>query len=156
MVNLSQLLNCVKLERMGFHGPPSGTTELDDALALVMERMRGKFMERLRAAELTPPTAITLKLLHHAGPQPLRAVAQHFNIDASAVTWIADRLESRGLAVREPDPTDRRVKLLTITAAGRTLADSLHGGCADEFAGIAALSAGDRTELARLLRIAFA
>jgi DNA-binding MarR family transcriptional regulator len=133
----------------------TGTTELDDALGLVLDRMRGKFIERLRAVDLTPPSAITLKLLVQNGPMPLRAVADHFNIDASAVTWIADRLETRGLAVREPDPDDRRVKLLTITAAGRSMARSLHGGC-DEFPGIAALSAADRSELARLLRLAFA
>ncbi len=78
-----------------------GPTELDDAWALALDRMRGRFMERLRAADLTPPLAITLKLLHHDGPMPLRAVANHFNMDASAATWLADRLESRGLAVRD-------------------------------------------------------
>lgn len=119
------------------------------------ERMRSKFIERLRAVDLTPPTAITLKLLYHDGPMPLGAVANHFNIDASAVTWIADRLESRGFAVREADPADRRVKLLTITDAGRAMADSLRGGCADEFPGIATLSAAERKQLTDLLRRAF-
>jgi len=130
-------------------------SEVDDALALVLDRMRGSFLERLKAVELTPPLAITLKILYHEGPQPLRAIAEHFNIDASAVTWIADRLESRGLAVREASRDDRRVKLLTITKEGRALADSLHN-CSHQFPGIAALSAADQSELIRLLRLAFA
>jgi DNA-binding MarR family transcriptional regulator len=38
--------------------------------------------------------------------------------DPSFVTGIADMLEKRGLAVREPDPADRRVKRLVLTSAG--------------------------------------
>src|SRR5581483_12334489 len=38
--------------------------------------------------------------------------------DPSFVTGVADMLEKRGLAVREPDPADRRVKRLVLTSAG--------------------------------------
>jgi DNA-binding MarR family transcriptional regulator len=38
--------------------------------------------------------------------------------DASNATWIVDRLEERGLAERTPSPTDRRVKLVVLTALG--------------------------------------
>jgi len=129
-------------------------SELDDALSIVLERMRRTFIPRLRAVDLTPPTAITLRLLS-AGPLPLGLVAEHFNIDASAVTWIADRLESRGLAVRESSPNDRRVKLLTLTDEGRALVTTLQPR-ATEFPGIATLSATERKQLADLLRRAFA
>lgn len=128
-------------------------SELDDVLSLVLDRMRGMFLGRVRDVDLTPPSAITLKLLSRA-PMPLRAVAEHFNIDASAVTWIADRLESRGLAVRASSPTDRRVKLLTITDAGRVLASTVHAS-STAFPGIAKLSAAERKQLAALLRRAF-
>ena len=95
-------------------------SELDDALSLVLDRMRSTFITRIREFDLTPPTAITVKLLAK-GPIPLGLIADHFNIDASAVTWIADRLQSRGLAVREPSPNDRRVKLPPLTDQGRAL-----------------------------------
>ncbi len=129
-------------------------SELDDALSLVFDRMRSTFMTRIREVDLTPPTAITLKLLAR-GPMPLGVVAEHFNIDASAVTWIADRLESRGLAAREPSPNDRRVRLLTLTDKGRALVTGLDA-CSDAFPGIATLSATERKQFADLLRRAFA
>jgi len=132
----------------------SKVSELDDALSLVLDRMRAMFLGRLRDVDLTPPSAITLKLLSYE-PMPLGAVAQHFSIDASAVTWIADRLESRGLAVRASSPTDRRVRLLTITDAGRALVNTLHA-CSAAFPGFATLSAAERKQLTALLRRAFA
>src|SRR5215211_7841794 len=40
------------------------------------------------------------------------------DLDASNATWIVDRLEERGLAERRTIPTDRRVKLVVLTAKG--------------------------------------
>ncbi len=48
----------------------------------------------------------------------MKELAQHMSCDASFVTTIADTLERRGLARREPSPRDRRVKNLVLTAAG--------------------------------------
>lgn len=141
--------------RRSTEGKVSGkVNELDDVLSLVLDRMRAMFLARLREVDLTPPSAITLKLLSHE-PMPLGAVAEHFNIDPSAVTWIADRLESRGLATRASSPTDRRVKLLTITDDGRALVNTLHA-CSTAFPGFATLSAAERKQLTALLRRAFA
>ncbi|WP_327070310.1 MarR family transcriptional regulator [Kitasatospora sp. NBC_01250] len=52
-------------------------------------------------------------------PVPMRALAGRLGCDASNVTGIVDRLESLGLARREAAATDRRVKIVTITEAGR-------------------------------------
>ena len=41
--------------------------------------------------------------------------------DPSFVTNIADQLEKRGLATRESDPADRRVKRIALTPAGLEL-----------------------------------
>jgi DNA-binding MarR family transcriptional regulator len=41
--------------------------------------------------------------------------------DPSFVTNIADQLEKRGLATRESDPADRRVKRIVLTPAGLEL-----------------------------------
>jgi MarR family transcriptional regulator, organic hydroperoxide resistance regulator len=48
----------------------------------------------------------------------MKELAQHMSCDASFVTTIADTLERRGLARREPSPRDRRVKNLVLTAEG--------------------------------------
>lgn len=48
----------------------------------------------------------------------MRELAQHMGCDASFVTTIADALERRGLARREPSLRDRRVKNLVLTPEG--------------------------------------
>src|SRR6266700_6430068 len=49
---------------------------------------------------------------------PMRDLAGRLQCDPSNVTFLADRLEERGLLERRPDPSDRRVKLLALTPAG--------------------------------------
>jgi MarR family 2-MHQ and catechol resistance regulon transcriptional repressor len=46
--------------------------------------------------------------------------------DKSNVTGIVDRLERLHLVTRTPDPHDRRVILITLTAEGQHLRDSLN------------------------------
>jgi DNA-binding MarR family transcriptional regulator len=46
-------------------------------------------------------------------------LAEHWGCDASYVTSVVDGLQERGLAVRQPDPTDRRVRTIVLTAEGR-------------------------------------
>ncbi|MFJ3925315.1 MarR family winged helix-turn-helix transcriptional regulator [Streptomyces sp. NPDC090022] len=53
------------------------------------------------------------------GPLPMRGLAALLVCDASNVTGIVDRLEARELVRREPDPSDRRVKNVVATDAGR-------------------------------------
>jgi DNA-binding MarR family transcriptional regulator len=48
----------------------------------------------------------------------MKELAQHMGCDASFVTTIADTLERRGLAHREPSLRDRRVKNLVLTPEG--------------------------------------
>jgi len=55
----------------------------------------------------------------------MRRIADHLHAEPSNVTAIIDRLESRGLVERSPDPGDRRVKLVAATAAGRTVTADL-------------------------------
>jgi DNA-binding MarR family transcriptional regulator len=52
----------------------------------------------------------------------MRQLARRLGCDYSYVTPLVDALESRGLAVRQPHPTDRRVKVIELTAKGLELA----------------------------------
>lgn len=54
-----------------------------------------------------------------ARPVPMRELAVELRCDPSNITGIADRLEQRELVRREPDPADRRVKLLVATSRGK-------------------------------------
>ncbi|WP_246018729.1 MarR family winged helix-turn-helix transcriptional regulator [Saccharothrix australiensis] len=49
------------------------------------------------------------------------ALGQALGLDKTTLTAELDRLERAGLVVREPDPTDRRVRVPVITERGRTV-----------------------------------
>jgi DNA-binding MarR family transcriptional regulator len=63
-----------------------------------------------------------LRRLDANGPTPMSRLAERMNCEASNLTGLVDRLESRGLVERRPDPEDRRVRVLALTAAGTQLA----------------------------------
>ncbi len=67
---------------------------------------------------LTPPHVKALLSLDPDEPRPMRWLAEEFRCDASFVTAIVDRLEERHLVERRPHATDRRVKVVAITAEG--------------------------------------
>lgn len=65
-----------------------------------------------------------LYLLETRGPSRLTEIAEHFAFAPRSITEAVDNLERDGLAAREPDPTDRRAKLVTITPAGQAAIDA--------------------------------
>lgn len=67
---------------------------------------------------LTPNDARALSSLDEEAGRTMRELANDWSIDASTATWIVDRLEAKGLAARRAHPTDRRVKLVSLTPAG--------------------------------------
>src|SRR5690348_18063334 len=54
-------------------------------------------------------------------PLAMKDLGRRMHCDPSFITSIADTLEKHGLAAREPDPADRRVKRLVLTPAGAEL-----------------------------------
>ncbi|MGZ4675849.1 MAG: MarR family winged helix-turn-helix transcriptional regulator [Acidimicrobiia bacterium] len=87
----------------------------------VMDACRVSFLDIARRFDLTPGEMRALGALDPEHAQPMGALAGELRCDASNVTWLADRLEERGLVERRTDPSDRRVKTLALTDAGRTL-----------------------------------
>jgi DNA-binding MarR family transcriptional regulator len=82
----------------------------------------------LAALELTVPLADALWALGATEePQPRRALAERLHCDPSNVTFLADRLEERGLITRVADPADRRVKALALTDEGRAVRERFAG-----------------------------
>src|SRR4051812_8585959 len=74
-------------------------------------------------------------------------------LTSSGTTKRLDRLERAGLVAREPDPSDRRGTLIALTARGRERIDAVTDAhLANEARLLAALSAGEREQLAALLR----
>ena len=52
-------------------------------------------------------------------------MARGIGCDPSYITALVDDLDERGLASREPAPDDRRVKIIVLTEAGRSLATEI-------------------------------
>ena len=70
---------------------------------------------------LTSIQAITLLLLDENHPRPMKSFGKLYHCDASNVTGIVDGLEQRGLAERQNDLEDRRIKVVCITPAGKRM-----------------------------------
>ncbi|MBB1260257.1 MarR family transcriptional regulator [Streptomyces sp. OF8] len=126
--------------------------EVVDLIGEIVARFHREYDEAAAAWGLTGAQARVLALLT-AGPTPMRRLAQQLKCEPSNVTGIVDRLESRGLAERRPDDTDRRVKLAAATPEGLAMATRLRDTLGDFAAApLAALSPADRTTLRDLLR----
>ncbi len=61
------------------------------------------------------------------GQTPINKVAEALGIRPNAATGIIQRLVDRGLIERHEDPSDRRIRLLTVTERGFALIDELSG-----------------------------
>jgi DNA-binding MarR family transcriptional regulator len=81
---------------------------------------------------------------------PMRDLADRLQCDPSNVTFLADRLEERGLIERRPDLADRRVKLLALTPAGLAVRMRIVHAAATR-SPLARLSPADQQRLSRLL-----
>jgi DNA-binding MarR family transcriptional regulator len=78
-------------------------------------------------------------------------------VTSGTMTNRIDRLAAANLVRREPDPRDKRGVLVTLTAAGRERVDAaLDGLLRRERVLLAGLGAGERQDLADLMRILLA
>src|SRR5881394_1596974 len=71
--------------------------------------------------ELSPAQCHVLHLIEPGRSIPMGRLAEALACDASNVTGLVDRLESRGLVRRQASTGDRRVKVLELTPAGARL-----------------------------------
>ncbi len=129
------------------------TTESDLATHLRLATMR--LSRRLRhesaADGMSPSMHSALAAVERLGPAPIPIgdLAAAEQVSPPSMTRIVSHLEAADLVSRRVDPTDRRVTLLTITAAGtRTLAEMRSRKQAFLAARLAALSSEERSVLA--------
>lgn len=114
-----------------------------------LERFRVHFFETAERHGLTPMQAKAIWLLE--GPRPMSGVAECLSCDPSNITGVVDRLQERGLAVREEGAKDRRVKQLRLTAEGVKLRNTLIADLHSNAPGIESLSAAEVGAFERVL-----
>ncbi|GAA0615608.1 MarR family winged helix-turn-helix transcriptional regulator [Streptomyces crystallinus] len=127
---------------------------LMDALWDSLADYYGDFTTAAAEAGLTASQAKALTVLRR-GPAAMRSLATTLHCDASNVTGIVDRLESRGLVRREPSPTDRRVKNVLLTEEGVRAVETVRAGMHGTHSALDALAGADRGALHELLRRLF-
>jgi len=102
--------------------------------------------------ELSPAQCHVLNLIEPGRPIPMGQLAGALSCDASNVTGLVDRLESRGLIQRRPSEEDRRVKVISLTPLGARLRASLIERMTAAPPTLGKLSVDEQRALVKLLR----
>ena len=92
---------------------------------------------------------VVLSALSRGDIRTQAALADSIAADRTRLIAVLDALQARDLISREPDPSDRRVRLLALTRNGRRLRSAVHTDIAK---GEAALMSTVRAEDAAVLR----
>jgi DNA-binding MarR family transcriptional regulator len=82
--------------------------------------------ERLAPYGITPVQFALLHLLWSQDGQSGTALGTRLRLDSATITGVLDRLTQAELLERRPDPTDRRINLIFLTAKGRALESPLN------------------------------
>ncbi len=129
----------------------SRADEVWKQLVQVVWETREDWRQRVVAATGLPFGRIRALRRLIGGPLALRDLAQAMSTDAPAATVAVDDLEDRGLVRRTPHPTNGRMKLVALTAAGKRMVARLEAVSDVPPSGFASLSAADLAAVQRLV-----
>lgn len=117
-------------------------------------RALGRLATRsIESSEVGLSDFAVLEMLLHKGPQPVNEIGRRIELTSGAITTAVDRLESLDLVTREAHPSDRRARIVRLTAAGEEQAAKIfaaHKAAMDSAA--SGLSRTERATLIELLR----
>jgi MarR family 2-MHQ and catechol resistance regulon transcriptional repressor len=135
--------------------PPGQRTALGlwVALARCYSTYAKAIAAKVQEYDLTVPQFGTLEALYHLGPLSLGELADKLLVTGGNVTYVMDRLESRGLVARYRSPEDRRVVHAKLTPEGRDLVADVFPGHAEYVEHLSRhLSGREQEDLRRLLK----
>jgi len=102
---------------------------------------------------LTMSQAMLARALHLHGPSRVSDVAAIMGVKPPAASAAIDSLEREGYVVREPDPEDRRVTMVSLTDLGREVLAGVEAKRREAMARmLSVLSAEDVGHLVRIHR----
>ena len=101
---------------------------------------------------LTLPQAHLLRYLTAGTLVKMNGLAGALDCDASNITGLVDKLEIRGLILRQPDAADRRVKMIAITPAGIRFRARLLARLSQPSPAVTRLSLSDKKTLHRIVK----
>lgn len=99
--------------------------ELDQCINFVLTKaqqsVQQMFKARLAPYGVTPGQYAVLACLWHEDGKTAKQLADMLFVDGSTMTGILDRIEQKGLILKQVDPRDRRAIRVLLTDAGRRL-----------------------------------
>lgn len=117
---------------------------------MLFNEMREHFERVVQPLDIPGPCAKALRLMD--GAISMKELGARIHCDASFVTAIADALEERGLARREVDADDRRIKKLVLTDKGCAMREHVVERLTRDVPGVRNLSSDERASFLALLR----
>src|SRR3984885_3549717 len=105
--------------------PGTNTCEAWHLLVQFFFTQRANLPPLAAELQLSPAQCHVFPLIERGRPLPMGQLAETLACDASNVTGLVDRLESRGLVRRRPSAADRRVRVLDLTPRGSRLRPQL-------------------------------
>lgn len=129
----------------------------DQSVGLLLRQVLSSIIHeadrRLVEHDLTHAQWLPLFRLIRGQETTVAGLARDLGVDPASVTRLLDRLEAKGLVVRERSREDRRVVHLVLTEAGRTLGEQVPPVLAGVLnAHLAGFSTDEWTQLMTLLR----
>jgi DNA-binding MarR family transcriptional regulator len=85
--------------------------------------MRG-WNQFAKSTGLSMPQFSILMQLHYKGACGMSAISERFDVSAAAASQLVDKLVQAGYLERTEDPSDRRAKLLKLSANGAKLVEA--------------------------------
>ncbi|MEU4419697.1 MarR family transcriptional regulator [Actinoplanes sp. NPDC024001] len=131
-------------------GPVSPSTEAERAMFDFVDAYDRAYEIAASRHGLSPAQACVLGRL--SAPRAMSELAEELGCDASNVTQIVARLESRDLARRQVNPQDRRSRQIVRTDHGSSLYAQFEESFAFARAAASHLDAGEQEQLVTLLR----
>jgi DNA-binding MarR family transcriptional regulator len=97
---------------------PVEPVEVAGRLRVSVTRL-ARLMRQQEESGLTPTLRAALASVARHGPMTLGDLAAHEQVTKPTTTSIVGKLEARGLVMRRPDESDRRVCWVEVTALGK-------------------------------------
>lgn len=94
-------------------------SDLGDQLFRITRRLRHASARATEPLGLSPHQVRALHVVGRADGARLSDIAERLRVAPRSATDVVDALEEKGLAVRSPDPKDRRALLVQLTDQGQ-------------------------------------
>jgi DNA-binding MarR family transcriptional regulator len=107
------------------NAPPAAPDRAPRSVAFLLSQLgfvsSKRFFDALAPLGIQPREFLLLRMLSAAEGQSQQALAERLHVPPSRMVALVDGLEQKGLVERRPDPGDRRVRALHLTAKGGRL-----------------------------------